>query len=119
LRFAIAKSFRGHWHYELRHWGCATPEQIKAINDYESESDVKVLGMEKLKTEDQDRAKKALKKGHVDEKDAEAQKEKSEVAREKEGEQKKEKAKGKAEQKRKATNEDTRELCHTYPCLLY
>ncbi|KAI3602366.1 hypothetical protein WG66_011261 [Moniliophthora roreri] len=104
LRLGTAKPFRGICAYEFKHWGCVTPEDIKAIHEHESESGVKITGMDDLRTEDQERAKKALKKGHVDEKDAQAQKAKSDIARVKEAEKEKEK---KEEKKRKSENADT------------
>ncbi|KAL9641305.1 MAG: hypothetical protein Q9204_000099 [Flavoplaca sp. TL-2023a] len=69
LRFGVWVDYGEHQGWAWRHWGCVTPRQLEGLHDV-LEGDVDMLdGYEEVPDDCQEKVKRALKNGHVDDED--------------------------------------------------
>ncbi|KAI4215212.1 MAG: hypothetical protein LQ349_009176, partial [Xanthoria aureola] len=69
LRFGVWVDYGEHQGWAWRHWGCVTPKQLESLHDV-LEGDVEMFdGYEELPNDCQEKVKRALQNGHVDDED--------------------------------------------------
>ncbi|KAL8785965.1 MAG: hypothetical protein Q9213_003041 [Squamulea squamosa] len=69
LRFGVWVDYGENQSWAWRHWGCVTPQQLSGLQD-KLEGDVDMLdGYEELPEDCQEKVKRAVENGHVDDED--------------------------------------------------
>ncbi|KAI9678750.1 MAG: hypothetical protein M1817_005807 [Caeruleum heppii] len=69
LRFATMVEIREHQSWQYRHWGCVTPKQIANLKDSIDNNTDLLDGYDEVPEDIQDKIRRALEQGHVDDVD--------------------------------------------------